>query len=78
MKHETDTIDRLFLELSQFTTATTSTELRAIDLLRSANAIAKRKGEGTNWEGFNIQLDKFFADLKPQCGATVTQTHPIQ
>ena len=37
---------------------------KAIDLLRSALAIAKRKGEGTYWEGFQMQIEKIFANRK--------------
>lgn len=61
---DTETIDRLFLELSQFTGATTAKELRlakALDsansLCRSASDIAKRRGKQTNWEAFEKKLD---------------------
>lgn len=63
--HETETVDRLFLELSQFTRAKTAKEVhletmlrRANDVLRSAMSIAKRNGECVNWDGFNKQVEK--------------------
>ncbi|MEO5914854.1 MAG: hypothetical protein ABIS50_11515 [Luteolibacter sp.] len=49
-------IDKLFLELSQVTTAKTARELELEDLLISARAIAERKGEGTAWERFSERL----------------------
>lgn len=62
---ETETVDRLFLELSQFTRAKTAKEVhvenmlrRANEVLRSAMSIAGRNGECVNWEGFRSQLDK--------------------
>lgn len=60
---ETETIDKLYLELSQFTKAKTSTELwlqervsLLEDLLTSAHTIAKRDGENTDWERFSRRL----------------------
>lgn len=53
---ETATIDKLFLELSQVTQAKTPRELHLEDLLRSAHAIAVRKGENTAWERFAKQI----------------------
>ncbi len=62
---ETESIDRLFLELSQFTRAKTAKEVhvesmlrRANDVLRSAMSIATRNGECVNWDGFRMQLEK--------------------
>lgn len=63
---ELETINKLYLELSQVATAKTKRELELEktvacfnsrkqeleDLLRSACAIADRKGEGTHWERF--------------------------
>ena len=50
---ELETINKLYLELAQVTTAKTKRELDLEDLLTSARAIAERKGEGTNWEAFS-------------------------
>jgi len=49
---ELETINKLFLELSQVATAKTKRELELEELIRSACAIADRKGEGTHWERF--------------------------
>lgn len=49
-------IDKLFLELSQVATAKTKRELELEDLLRSACAIAERKGADTAWERFSARL----------------------
>ncbi|MES2596070.1 MAG: hypothetical protein V4662_12075 [Verrucomicrobiota bacterium] len=49
---ELETVNKLFLELSQVTTAKTKRELDLEELLRSACAIAERQGEGTHWERF--------------------------
>lgn len=57
-KTETETIDLLFLELSQFTTAKTAREAKLEDLLMSAHAIAKREGQDTAWERFSLALTK--------------------
>lgn len=61
---ETESIDRLFLELSQFTRAKTAKEVRIEDMLRRANqvlrsamSIASRNGECVNWEAFTKQLE---------------------
>lgn len=63
--HDTESIDRLFLELSQFTKATTGKELKLEnrvaeleDLLRSAHCIAMRNGQDTNWDAFCGQLQR--------------------
>ncbi len=70
MSADTDTIDRLFLELSQFTKATTGKEmaltaalLEANDICRSAYQIAERGGADTNWSAFQMQVE---AALKVQ------------
>ena len=62
---ETETIDKLYLELSQVTHAVTARELGLIDmikeanqLLRSAHTIAKRRGEKTNWDTFEKSLER--------------------
>lgn len=52
----TETIDRLFLELSQVTNAKTAREIELEDLLTSARAIAERGGEGTAWVRFSNRL----------------------
>ena len=63
---ELETINKLYLELSQIATAKTKRELELEkivtiqssheaelkDLLRSACAIAERKGEKTHWDRF--------------------------
>lgn len=49
---ELETINRLYLELSQFATAKTARELALEDLLRSAHAIAMRHGQDTAWDRF--------------------------
>lgn len=55
---ELETVNKLYLELSQIATAKTARELELEDLLISAHAIAKRKGEGTAWERFSERLRK--------------------
>ena len=49
---ELETVNKLYLELSQIATAKTARELELEDLLRSAHAIAERKGADTEWERF--------------------------
>lgn len=56
---ETDTIDRLFLELSQVTRARTNRDMdfefalrEANEVCRSMHAIVERKGDKTNWKAF--------------------------
>jgi len=51
-----DTINRLYLELSQVATAKTAREIELEDVLRSARAICQRKGEGTAWERFDERI----------------------
>lgn len=53
---ELETVNKLYLELSQIATAKTARELELEDLLISARAIAERKGEGTAWERFSERL----------------------
>jgi len=53
---ELETINKLYLELSQVATAKTKRELDLEDLLRSAHCIALRKGEGTAWERFAMSI----------------------
>lgn len=53
---ELETINKLFLELSQFATAKTARELELEDLLVSAHAIAKRRGVETAWTRFSERL----------------------
>lgn len=71
-----DTINKLYLELSQVATARTARELemeaklqladevyarmlQLEDLLRSARAIAERRGENTAWETFDNRVASF-------------------
>lgn len=51
-----ETVNKLYLELSQIATAKTARELELEDLLTSAHAIAKRKGEDVAWERFSERL----------------------
>ena len=51
-----ETINRLYLELSQVATAKTAREIELEDLLTSARAICQRKGEGTAWERFDARI----------------------
>jgi hypothetical protein len=53
---ELETIDRLYLELSQVTTAKTARELKLEDLLRSAANIAERGGKDVNWARWTQRL----------------------
>lgn len=55
---ELEIINKLYLELSQIATAKTARELELEDLLVSAHAIAKRKGEDVDWERFSNKLQK--------------------
>lgn len=61
---ETDTIDRLFLELSQVTRARTNRDMafelalrEAHNVCRSMHAIVDRKGKETNWGSFKNILE---------------------
>ena len=53
---ELETINKLYLELSQVATAKTQREIELEDLLCSARAIAQRKGENTAWDRFDQRL----------------------
>ena len=55
---ELETINKLYLELSQVATAKTKRELDLEELLRSAHCIAERKGEGTAWWRFEDSIKK--------------------
>jgi hypothetical protein len=62
---ERDTINKLYLELSQFATAKTAREsdlearvAELEDLLTSARAIAERNGVDTAWARFSQRLAK--------------------
>lgn len=49
---ELETINKLYLELSQVVTAKTQREIELEHLVRSACAIAERAGKNTHWERF--------------------------
>jgi len=49
-------LNKLFLELSQITTAKTKRELELEDLLTSARAIAMRCGSDTSWDRFSTAI----------------------
>ncbi|MFN6303078.1 MAG: hypothetical protein ACK42H_12895, partial [Planctomycetota bacterium] len=58
-------INKLFLELSQFATATTAREVMLFNMLKEANdvlcssmAIARREGKSVNWESYTQKLEK--------------------
>lgn len=53
---ELETVNKLYLELSQVTTAKTARELELEDLLISARAIAQRNGADTDWDVFDRRL----------------------
>lgn len=53
---ELETVNKLYLELSQVATAKTARELELEELLRSAHAIAERKGVDTAWERFAASI----------------------
>ena len=55
---ELETVNKLFLELSQVATAKTARELELEDLLISARAIAERKGDDVAWKRFSKRLQK--------------------
>jgi hypothetical protein len=56
---ELETINKLYLELSQIATAKTARELELEDFLVSARCIAQRKGAETDWERFDERLRKY-------------------
>lgn len=49
---ELETVNKLYLELSQVVTAKTAREIELEALLESAHLIARRKGADTAWERF--------------------------
>ncbi len=53
-----ETINKLYLELSQFATAKTARELELEALLASARAIAQREGKDTHWQRFDESIAK--------------------
>ncbi len=53
---ELETVNKLYLELSQIATAKTGRELELEDLLISARCIAQRKGVDTAWDRFDTRL----------------------
>ena len=53
---ELEIVNKLYLELSQVTTAKTARELHLEDLLVSARCIAKRRGADTAWDRFDAAL----------------------
>lgn len=55
---ELETVNKLFLELSQFATAKTARELELEELLRSARCIALRSGTDTAWDRFDLAIAK--------------------
>jgi len=62
-------INKLFLELSQISTASTAKEIflmnelkKANDLLRSASQIANRNGDSVDWESFRSRLKNTLDD----------------
>jgi hypothetical protein len=55
---ELETINKLYLELSQVATAKTAREIELENLLRSAHAIAKRKGEDVAWDRFAESIQR--------------------
>jgi hypothetical protein len=55
---ELETVNKLYLELSQVTTAKTARELELEELLSSARTIAQRKGAATAWDRFDAAVAK--------------------
>jgi hypothetical protein len=55
---ELETVNELYLELSQFVTAKTAREIELEDVLTSARAIAQRQGAETAWERFDERIAK--------------------
>jgi len=53
---ELETVNKLYLELSQIATAKTARELQLEDLLTSARAIAQRSGAETAWDRFDAAV----------------------
>ena len=53
---ELETINKLYLELSQIATAKTAREIELESLLTTAKAITERKGAETDWKRFSDRL----------------------
>ena len=53
---ELETLNKLYLEISQIATAKTVREIEMENLLRSACSISQRKGEDVNWDRFYDRL----------------------
>ena len=53
---ELETVNKLYLELSQIATAKTARELQLEDLLTSARAIEQRGGAETAWDRFDAAV----------------------
>jgi hypothetical protein len=53
---ELETVNKLFLELSQIATAKTKRELELEDILTSARAICQRYGKDTAWQRFDNRI----------------------
>ncbi len=56
---ELETINKLFLELSQFATAKTKRESELEDLLTSVRAVCAREGKGTHWGRLSNRIGEF-------------------
>lgn len=52
-------INKLFLELSQVSTAKTERENKLEELLGEARTIAQRSGADTNWDNFLNEVDSY-------------------
>jgi hypothetical protein len=81
---ETETIDKLFLELSQVTKAKTAREIElekaledANGMVRSAGAVVARKGVATNWDALLARMEESLqrqhAVLHPEQTARVSK-----
>ena len=53
---ELETINKLYLELSQIVNAKSAREIELEELLCCACCIAERKGANTNWERFRNSI----------------------
>jgi hypothetical protein len=68
---ELETVNKLYLELSQVTTAKTERELELEDVLRSAHAIAARSGKNVHWKRFAERIQRL------GIGSVTPRTFPI-
>lgn len=66
---ELEIINKLFLELSQVSTAKTAKEIQlekmlfdTNDVCRSLYQIVNREGANTNWTGIKVKLEKILED----------------